>query len=159
MALTVALSVELTKNLLGQHLAQLNAPLVKAVDVPDGTLGKGEVLVVDDERTELRRANVATDKDRCGRSVAQESLVGDKLLRGTLSSNLVVSLADHQSLGLRKVVGSQHLLVEIVRDRVVRLGRKDKVGGDQLGALVDELEEGVLSVGAGLAKEDGACRC
>jgi hypothetical protein len=38
----------------------------------------------------------------------------------------------------------------------VGLGGEDEVGGDQLGALVEELEEGVLRVGAGLAEDDGA---
>lgn len=46
--------------------------------------------------------------------------------------------------------------MEVVADRVVGLGSEDEVGGDQLGALVDELEEGVLSIGAGLAEENGA---
>jgi hypothetical protein len=31
--------------------------------------------------------------------------------------------------------------VQVVRHRVVRLGREDEVGRDQLGALVHELEE------------------
>jgi len=47
--------------------------------------------------------------------------------------------------------------VEVVGDGVVGLGRQNEVGGDELGALVDELEEGVLGVGARLAKQDGAC--
>jgi hypothetical protein len=57
---------------------------------------------------------------------------------------------------LGKVVGGKHLLVEVVADGVVRLGSEDEVGGDQLGALVDKLEEGVLSVGARLSEKDGA---
>jgi len=40
----------------------------------------------------------------------------------------------------------------------MRLGRQDEVGRDQLGALVQQLEEGVLRVGAGFAEDDGAWR-
>jgi hypothetical protein len=155
-SLTITSLIKLLENLLGQNLAQLNTPLVKAVDVPDSTLGKGEVLVVDDQGTQLGGTNGAADKDGGRGSVAQEALVRNKLFGSTLGTDLLVCLADHESLSLGEVVGGKHLLVEIVADRVVRLGGEDEVGGDQLGALVDELEEGVLSVGARLAEEDGA---
>lgn len=154
--LSVTCLIKLLENLLGKTLTQLNTPLVEAVDVPDSTLSEGEVLIVDDQSTQLGRANGAADEDRGGRSVTQESLVGDKLLRGTLGADLLVSLANHESLSLGKVVGGKHLLVEVVADGVVRLGSEDEVGGDQLGALVDKLEEGVLSVGARLSEKDGA---
>ncbi|KAI6752012.1 hypothetical protein HG531_006708 [Fusarium graminearum] len=154
--LAVALLIKLLEDLLGQDLAQLDTPLVEAVDVPDSTLSEGEVLVVDDQSTQLGRANGTTDENRGGRSVTQESLVRDKLLRGTLGADLLISLANHEGLGLGKVVGSKHLLVKVVADGVVGLGSEDKVGGNQLGTLVNKLEEGVLSVGARLAEKDGA---
>lgn len=155
-ALAAAGLVELLENLLSKDLAQLNAPLVEAVNVPDGTLDESQLLVVDNQSTQLSRADDISHQDGCRWSVAKEALVRDKLLGGALSSELVVSLADHESLGLGKVVGCQHLLVQVVVDGVVGLGGQDKVGGDQLGALVDKLEEGVLSVGARLAKQDSA---
>lgn len=155
-ALAVARLVKLLENLLCEDLAQLDTPLVKAVDVPDGTLGEGEVLVVDDQGTQLSRADGTSDQDGSRRAVAQESLVRDKLLGGTLGADLIVSLANHQCLSLGKIVGCKHLLVEVVGDGVVRLGGKNEVGGDQLGALVDKLKERVLSVGAGLSEQDGA---
>ncbi|GKT93537.1 hypothetical protein Ct61P_11387 [Colletotrichum tofieldiae] len=145
------------ENLLSKDLAKLNTPLVEGVDVPDGSLGEGKVLVVDDQGSQLGGANVATDQDAGGRAVAKEDLVGNKLLGGALGADLVGGLADHQSFSLGKVVGGKHLLVDAVADGVVALGGQDEVGGDELGALVDELEEGVLGVGAGLAEEDGAC--
>ena len=46
--------------------------------------------------------------------------------------------------------------MQVGADGVVGLGGHDEVGGDKLGALVHKLEEGVLSVGGGLAEEDGA---
>ena len=56
-----------------------------------------------------------------------------------------------------QVVRCQHLLVQVVADGVVGLGGQDEVGGDKLRALVDQLEKGVLRVGAWLAEEDRAC--
>src|SRR5207247_10221162 len=41
---------------------------------------------------------------------------------------------------------------------VVRLHRREKVARDQLRSLVDQLIEGVLTVGAGLAPDDGTSR-
>ena len=41
-------------------------------------------------------------------------------------------------------------------DGVVGTDGEEEVGGDELGALVQELVEGVLGVGGGLAEEDGA---
>ncbi|KAF4506004.1 hypothetical protein G6O67_006134 [Ophiocordyceps sinensis] len=155
-ALAAAGLVELLKDLLGQHLAQLDAPLVEAVDVPDGALGKRQVLVVDNQGTKLRRPNGASHKDRRRRPVAEEALVGHEIARRPLGLDLVISLADHEGLGLGKVVGGEHLLVKVVGRGVVRLRGEDEVGRDQLGALVHKLEERVLGVGAGLAKENGA---
>jgi hypothetical protein len=57
---------------------------------------------------------------------------------------------------LGEEVGGQHLLVLVVVDRVVGFGGEDEIGGDELGALVEELVEGVLSVGGGFAKKDWA---
>lgn len=154
MSLTIASFIKFLQDLLGQHLAQLDTPLIKAVDVPDGTFGEGQMLVVDNQGSQLSRANRSSNKDRSGRTVAEESLVWNEFFGSTLSSNLLVSLANHQSLSLCKVVGRQHLLVQVVGNGVMRLGSQDEVGGDQLGALVDKLEEGVLSIGAGLAEEN-----
>lgn len=156
MALAASRLVKLLQDLLGQDLAELNTPLVEAVDVPDGTLGEGEVLIVDDKSTEFGGANRATNEDGSGRAVAKEALVGDKVASGSLSLDLLVSLANHQSLSLGEEVGCQHLLVKVVGNRVVGLSGQDEVGGNQLGTLVNKLEEGVLGVGARLAKEDGA---
>ena len=44
----------------------------------------------------------------------------------------------------------------MLAERVVRLDRGEEVAGDELRALVDELVEGVLAVGARLAPDDRA---
>ena len=43
----------------------------------------------------------------------------------------------------------------VVAERVVVSHGGEEVARDQLGALVDQLVEGVLAVGAGLAPDDG----
>lgn len=54
-------------------------------------------------------------------------------------------------------MGELHL-VGIVFGWVVGLSGEDEVGRDELGALVEELEERMLGVGAWLAEEDGTGR-
>ena len=155
MPLTVTLLIQLLEDLLRQNLAQLNTPLIKAVDIPDGTLGEGEVFVVDNQRTQLGGANGASHQDGSRGSVTQESLMRDELLGGALGPDLLVGLSYHESLGLSEVVGGKHLLLQVVGNWVVRLSSQDEVGRDKLGALVNKLEERVLSIGAGLAEDDG----
>jgi hypothetical protein len=151
----LTLALKLTKNALGELLAELDAPLVVRVDVPDGALDEGEVLVVGDQGTESAGGDLLC-QDGSGGPVAEESLVGDELVGGALGLDGFRGLADHEGLGLGEEVGGEHALVLVVVDGVVGLGGEDEVGGDELGALVEELEEGVLGVGAGLAEEDGA---
>lgn len=153
MTLPVALLVELTKNLLREALAQLNTPLVEAVDVPNSTLSECQVLVVDNQSTQLGGTDSTTNKDGSGRAVTEEALVRNQLIGSTLSLHLLVSLADHEGLSLGEVVGCKHLLVQVVGDGVVGLRGEDEIGGDQLGALVDKLEERVLGISAGLAEQ------
>ena len=155
MVLTRPRRLQLLLDLLGQHLAQLHTPLVEGVDVPDGALGEGQVLVVRDQSTQRRRGDLL-GQDRGGGAVAQERLVRHQVVRRTLGLDLLGRLPDHQGLGLGQEVGRQHALVLAALDGVVRLGGHEEVGGDELGTLVQQLEEAVLGVGGGLAEQDGA---
>ena len=60
-------------------------------------------------------------------------------------------LSVHQRFSLRQIVGQEDGVV--VAQGVVRRCRGDEVTGHNLLSLVDELVEGVLAVGAGLAWE------
>ena len=79
-----------------------------------------------------------------------------KWLGSVLGFELLLVFADHQGLSLSKEIGCQHLLVLVVRDWVVRFSGEDEICGNELGALVQQLVEGVLGIGGRLAKEDGA---
>ena len=65
---------DLGQNLLGELLAELDAPLVKRVDVPDDALAKDLMLVHGDERAEAPGRQLV-EHDRVGRLVAWEDLV------------------------------------------------------------------------------------
>ena len=76
---------------------------------------------------------------------------------GTISSGVpsgadfLGGLAEGQRLGLGEVVAQEqlmHVLIAVL-DRVRSVYERDEVGRNQLGALVDQLVEGVLAVGAG----------
>ena len=81
-------------------------------------------------------------KVRCGASQARRALGLDLLRR----------LAEGQRLGLGKDVGQEQVVVP--PQRVERLEERDEVAGDELRALVDQLVEGMLAVGARLAPVD-----
>ncbi len=57
---------------------------------------------------------------------------------------------------MRKAVGDQKIMM--MRFSVGRRGRDKKIEGNDLRSLMDELEEGVLAIGAGLAPHDRARR-
>jgi hypothetical protein len=151
----LTLAIELAEDALGKLLAELNAPLVERVDVPDSALDESEVLVVSDQGAESTRGDLL-GQDGGSRPVAEEGLVGNELIRSALGLDGFGGLADHEGLGLCEEVGGEHALVLVAVDRVVRLDSEDEVGWDELGALVEKLEEGVLGVGTGLTEEDGA---
>ena len=152
---SLARRLQLALDLLRQDLAQLNAPLVERVDVPDRALGERDMLVVRDQRTQRGRRHLLR-QDRGRGAVAEEGLVRHQPVRRALGLDLFRGLANHQSLRLRQEVGCQHALVLATLDRVVRLGRHEEVRGDELGALVQQLEEAVLRVGGRLAEQDRA---
>ena len=113
------------------------------------------MLVQGDELAECERGQGHTE-DGGGRTVAGEHAGRNDLFRSALGANLVSGLAECQSLGLSEVVAQEqlvHVLVAIL-GRVRGVDERDEVGRDELGALVDQLVEGVLAVGAGLAPED-----
>src|SRR5205823_14640321 len=64
------------------------------------------------------------------------------------------SLAEGQRLGLREHVRHQHVVV--ATNRIQRFRERDEIAWNEPRALVDQLIERMLAVGAGLAPVDGA---
>src|SRR5579883_1355481 len=73
-------------------------------------------------------------------------------LRRALGFDLLRSLAEGERLGLGENVGGQQIVM--ASERVQRAAEGDEVGRNQLGSLMNQLVEGMLSVGAGLAPEN-----
>ena len=138
----------------GELLAELDAPLVEAVDAPDHALDEHPVLVERDDPAEGARVELGVDQRR-RRAVAGEDLVRRerRVLHRLLG--LGEAAAAHQRLGLGEAVGEQELVL-VVERRLVADGGDHELAGDDLGALVDQLVEGVLAVGAGLAPDHRA---
>src|SRR5262249_1099069 len=55
LGLRLRCALELRNDPLGEHLAQLHAPLVEGVDLPDGALGEDAVLIECDQLAERTR--------------------------------------------------------------------------------------------------------
>src|SRR4051812_17991785 len=98
---------ELREDGVRELLAELYAPLIEAVDVPDDALDEDLVLVGGDERAERARRDLLHE-DRARRAIAGEDLVWDERfdLRGVhlrrleLGARLCGGLALHQRLRL-----------------------------------------------------------
>src|SRR5436305_948541 len=90
---------ELAGDLLRQHLAQFDAPLVEGVDRPDRALREDTVLVQRDERAQ-RVGRQAFEQHRVGRTVALEHAMRDEPVFRPLGADLVGGLAERQRLAL-----------------------------------------------------------
>ena len=149
------------EDLLGELLTEFNTPLVVAVDIPDNALSEDLVFVHGDEGAERFRRNVV-HHDGVGRLVAFEHLVRCEecvfLFALAILAEFFLGLGErfavHQGFGLCKEVGEQLLVV--IANLVVAVGRGDEVARNHLGALVDQLVEGVLAVRTRFAPEDRA---
>ncbi len=73
---------------------------------------------------------------------------------GSLGFDLLRGLTEGQGLGLGKDVGQQHVVV--ASEGIEGFVEPDEVTRNEPGALVNQLVERVLAVGAGLAPVDGA---
>jgi hypothetical protein len=78
-------------------------------------------------------------------------------LPGDLGARLVQRAPAQKRLGLGQAIGRQEPVL-VRKLRLMPLGTHHEFAGHHPRALVDELEEGVLAVGAGLAPDDRAGR-
>ena len=95
--------LQLADDLLCQHLAQLYAPLVEGVDIPDHPLHIDTVLI---ERHQFaqRGRRQPLRQDRRGRPVAQEGLVRDQPFRHPLGAHFGGRLAKGQASPWAKIL-------------------------------------------------------
>ena len=132
-------------------------------DVPNSAFGEHFVLVKGDETPEHARVETAI-KERARRTAAGKALVRRESNRFGLARALVAGYrlgllggaAAHQGLALGEAIGDQKIVMMPVG--VGRRRRDEQVERNDLRALMDELEEGVLAVGARLAPHHRAGR-
>ena len=79
--------------------------------------------------------------------VSLEGVVRNQPVGRAFGRYLLRRLAEGQRLGLRKDVGDQ--LVVVMTERVQALAKGDEVARDEARALMDQLIERMLAIGAG----------
>ena len=136
------------KYFLCKYFAELNAFLVEAVHVPKEALEHDLVLVVGEERAHGFGSESLANDD-AGRTVAGEFLVV-----------VLVVLAAGEGHDLSHNVGAELLLARAALNVHVNaelaLLEANELQGNDIGSLMEQLVEGVLAIGAGLAEEHGA---
>ena len=139
---------------LGEDFAEFDAPLVEGVDVPEDALGEDAHFVEGDEAAEDEWCEFFSEYD-IGWAVAFEDAVRGERGGGAFGFDLGEGFSKSKGLSLREDI--RHEEVVVTAERVEGFGEGDEVAGNEAGALVDELVEAVLAVGAGLAPVDGPC--
>ena len=91
-------------------------------------------------------------KDTAG-AVPFEDAVGDEPGWGSFAENFVVRFSERECFCLGEDVGHQQVVMST--DGVQGISESDEVTWDESGALVDQLVERVLSVGAWFPPVDG----
>ena len=71
---------------------------------------------------------------------------------GEFGAHFVRRFAFHQRFGLREEVGEQHRMM--VAERIERARRRQKITRDQLGALMNQLVESVLTIRSRFAPQN-----
>src|SRR6516164_5017697 len=127
---------------LRENLAELDAPLIERIDVPDRTLREHRVLIERDQLAEC------FGHDGIGWTIALEHAVRNQPVRSAFRRDLLASLAKCQRFGLRVYVGDEHVVMSA--ERMERLRKSDEIARDKPGPLVNELVEGMLPVGSRL---------
>lgn len=125
-----------------QSFAQLNAPLIERIDVPNDALRENLVLVGGDKGTESKRCQLLDD-NRVGWTISGEDLVRNEILQFVsfhaglfqLGANFLLGLAKSESFCLRQEVGEQQLVMNSTSNWVVSLSCSDEVSWNHASAL------------------------
>ena len=136
------------QNLLGQNLAQLDTFLVEAVQIPCKALEHDLVLEVGKQSAQSLGSQLLADDDGGG-AAAFELLVQVGVI---LAAGKCHDLSSH--VGTQLLLGGGTLDDHIAAHLAVT--ETNELQGDDVSALMEQLIEGVLAIGAGLAEDDRA---
>jgi len=123
-------------NPLGEHLAQLDAPLIKGINVPNRALREHAVFVKRDELAKNLRREPVGEND-IGRTVAIEDTMRHKRIWRALSFDFCGSFSKSESLGLGKYICQENVVVPAQRRE--RVAEGDEVARDEPRALMNQL--------------------
>src|SRR5258708_22982353 len=97
--LGLRLALEFRNNALGENLAQLDAPLVKGINVPYGSLGEDAVLVKRNQFTQGGRRQ-SVHQNGIGWPITLEHPMRSEPIRCAFGLYLLRRLAERERLGL-----------------------------------------------------------
>ena len=124
-----------------QHFAQLDPPLVEAVDAPDRAADKNAVLL---------------QRKQCAQALGGQRVEQQKRAWPVAWKVLVAAaiwLAEHQRLSLCQRVGEQFVVV--ARQPVRGFFYRDEFNRHHAASLVQHLKISMLAIGSGLAPKHG----
>ena len=134
------------QNTLGKEFAELYAFLIEAVDIPQESLEHDLVLEMGEECAKASRVELVAMYN-AGRTTAFEMFV-----------LVFVVLATGKGYNLCDDIGTEFFLAGASFNDHVYTGlvlfKADKLHGHYQSSLMEELVEGVLSVGSGLTEDD-----
>src|SRR5579885_3557816 len=119
--------------------------------MPDCTLGE-HLMLIQCNKLAQRFWRQALHQDGIGWAVALKDAVRRLEVWHAISLHLFGGLAKGQRLGLRKEV--RHQQVMVMSERIQRLAEADKVAGNELCSLVNQLVKSVLPVRARLSPDN-----
>jgi len=154
--------LELRENLVCQLFSKFHTPLVITKEVPNDSLHKDFVFIHSDETSQGTWGDFFYEDRVCG-LVSLENTIGKKKFNLFLAfscclhfrNDFFLGFSVHQSLCLSEEVGKQEFMM--IADGVVCLGGSDEITGDKFCSLMNQLIEGMLTVGAWFSPDDGTC--
>mmetsp|Transcript_24882 Transcript_24882/g.37965 ORF Transcript_24882/g.37965 Transcript_24882/m.37965 type:complete len:308 (+) Transcript_24882:34-957(+) len=163
----LGVSGQFGKDSLGKLLSKFNTPLIERVDGPYGSLHEDFHFVNGNQRSQNAGSQLL-EQERVGWSVSFKDLVSCQsldLVRGHSGSDQfsldgLSVLSESQRFGLGEIVGKKDGVVvngctNVLGQVIVGIDGSQEIARDELGSLVDELVEGMLSVGSGFSPDDG----
>src|SRR5216683_447094 len=112
--LGLGLALELRDDALSQNLAELDAPLIERVDLPDGALREHTVLIQGDQLSQRGRGQTI-HQNGVGRSITFEHPVRDEPVGRAFGLHLLRRFSESERLGLRQYVRHQHIVMPAER--------------------------------------------
>src|SRR5215472_14411293 len=145
--------LELWNDALRKNFAELHTPLIERINVPNHSLSEDGVLVKRNKLAQCFGVELLR-KDRIGGAIAFKDAVRHKQVRSALRFHLLWCLTKCQGFSLSENIGKQHVMM--TAQRIERLPKSDEVARNEARALMDQLIERVLAVGARFTPVDGA---